>query len=81
MVEFLLLLLPVAAASGWLAAKRSEKRREAAALEREQNPAYFNFGDLQSAISYGKSSARSTNGCPMTSFENVKLRFIITTYI
>jgi len=41
MVEFLLLLLPVAAASGWLAAKRSGRRQEAAASEREQNPAYF----------------------------------------
>ncbi len=41
MVEFLLLLLPVAAASGWLAAKRSDKRQEAAVSEREQNPAYF----------------------------------------
>jgi len=41
MVEFWLLLLPVAAASGWLAAKRSGKQLEAAASERERNPAYF----------------------------------------
>ena len=41
MVEFLLLLLPVAAASGWLAAKRSGKRQKAAVAEREQDPAYF----------------------------------------
>ncbi len=41
MVELLLLLLPVAAASGWLAAKRSNKRQGATTLEREQNPAYF----------------------------------------
>ncbi len=41
MQELLLLLLPVAAASGWLAAKRSDKRKSAATSEREQNPAYF----------------------------------------
>jgi len=41
MEELLLLLLPVAAASGWLAAKRSDRRQEAATPEREQNPAYF----------------------------------------
>jgi len=41
MVELLLLLLPVAAAFGWLAAKRSDKRLKTAALKREHNPAYF----------------------------------------
>lgn len=40
MMEFLLLLLPVAAASGWLAAKRSS-RRHAGSSDIERNPAYF----------------------------------------
>ncbi len=39
MMELLLLLLPVAAASGWLAAKRSERR--AGAVRKNYDPAYF----------------------------------------
>lgn len=39
MMELLWLLLPVAAASGWYAAKRSNKRMEASA--KDQTPAYF----------------------------------------
>lgn len=41
MMELLLLLLPVAAASGWLAAKRSTKRAASGASSVERNPAYF----------------------------------------
>jgi len=41
MMELLLLLLPVAAVSGWLAAKRSNRRHNAPLSEIDQNPAYF----------------------------------------
>jgi lipopolysaccharide biosynthesis regulator YciM len=41
MMEFLLLLLPVAAASGWLAAKRSTNRAVSGASALDRNPAYF----------------------------------------
>ncbi len=41
MQELLLLLLPVAAASGWLAAKRSDRSQKSVVSEKEQNPAYF----------------------------------------
>ncbi len=40
MIELLILLLPVAAASGWLAARRSQRRREDPGVA-GRNPAYF----------------------------------------
>ncbi|VAX06962.1 Lipopolysaccharide assembly protein LapB [hydrothermal vent metagenome] len=40
-MDLLLLLLPVAAASGWLAAKRSDRRQDASPPEANQSPAYF----------------------------------------
>ncbi len=41
MTELLLLLLPVAAASGWLAARRSSGRHAASVADGNYNPAYF----------------------------------------
>ena len=41
MIELVLLLLPVAAVSGWFAAKRSDKKRGIASSEIGKNPDYF----------------------------------------
>jgi lipopolysaccharide assembly protein B len=41
MIEFLLLLLPVAAASGWYAARRSDKRQPFKKQTQEISPVYF----------------------------------------
>ncbi|HEC17299.1 MAG TPA: lipopolysaccharide assembly protein LapB [Sedimenticola sp.] len=41
MMEIALLLLPVAAVSGWLAAKRSDRKQRADSAETDKNPDYF----------------------------------------